>query len=62
MTFEKQICEKCKDLTICFLHIANNPSTKSNGWYCDNCYGWVIENANKKDHVAEIFAGIEDLD
>ena len=54
MTFEKQICFKCNDLTICYQHELK--------WYCDNCFGWVIADANKKDEVAEIFCGIEDLD
>jgi len=55
MSFEKQICFKCKQLTICYHH-------ESKDWYCDNCYGWVIEEAHHKDKIREIFCGIEDIE
>ena len=55
MTFEKQICKKCKQLTICYLMNIHD-------WYCDGCFGWVVCDANKKDVIAEIFCGIEDLE
>jgi len=65
MTFEKQICKKCKDLTICYHYVPeifHENKAHVGNWYCDNCFGWVIADANKKDEVSEIFAGIEDLD
>jgi len=65
MTFEKQICEKCRLLSYCV-------DTRSIGlekkpkeiWLCELCYGFTIENAGTKDTIRSIMiqCGIEDLD
>ena len=54
-TFERRICKTCHTATICYLHELNE-------WYCDNCFRWVVEHADKKDQIVEIFAGIEDIE
>jgi ribosomal protein S27E len=57
MTFEKQICEQCGKLVVCYHHQAVV-------WLCDTCYAWVIEHSIHKDKVREIMiqCGLEDLE
>ena len=60
MTFEKQQCSKCFKVNFCILHYTKNQGD----WYCNNCYSWVLEDADHKDKVLEIMinCGIEDLE
>ncbi len=66
MTFEKAKCEKCGKFTICYYHLDDKKITTIKGycgeWFCDPCFSWVIENAELKDEIAEIFRGIEDIE
>ena len=60
MSFEKQECCKCYRGCFCVLYYSNNKGF----WYCDECYSWVIEDANHKDEVRKIMiqCGIEDIE
>jgi len=65
MTFEKQQCEKCKGVCFCILHYTTTRARGHVGnWYCENCYSWLLEDANHKDQVRQIMinCGIEDLE
>ena len=57
MSFEKQFCARCKKLTVCYHH-------ESKDWYCNECYGWIIADANLKDEVSKILieCGMEDIE
>lgn len=66
MTFEKQICDKCKKLAYCVdtrsIGCKNKPKLI---WLCEFCYASnTIEFARTKDSIRSIMiqCGIEDLD
>ena len=61
MTFERQICTKCKKINYC-VQIEQNYKLV---WLCDDCFSWSINYmASKKDEIRKIMitCGIEDLE
>jgi len=66
MSFEKQFCEKCGKLTFCVETnsvILGTLKIKQK-WLCEYCFGWIKENANRKDTIRSIMiqCGIEDIE
>jgi len=64
MSFEKQICQKCDKLAYCVDTNSIGQDTIRQKWLCEYCFGWVKDNAQKKDKIRAIMieCGIEDLE
>jgi len=65
MSFEKQRCEKCRLVRFCVdVRSISEDMNVKHRWLCENCYGYTIEDARRKDTIRSIMiqCGIEDLD
>jgi len=69
MSFEKQLCEKCRLLRYCVDTSSLNIDPKyshfpKQKWLCETCYGWILENAHTKDTIISILVqcGLEDIE